>query len=138
MKKIVIGLSTALLSACLIALPVSAIRGGGFTDADRNGICDNQQTAVVTNLAATNLSANSVGQNFIDTDQDGICDNRANGSGKNFVDENNDGICDNAGNQATGQGNRNGSAGQNFIDTDQDGVCDNRTNGSCARQNNGR
>lgn len=90
MKKLLIGVLTAVLLIAVIATSVFAAnsdRRHDFTDTNGNGICDNRETR-----------GESRGCNFADTNGNGICDNRetcGESRGCNFAGEYGNGRCNN-------------------------------------------
>lgn len=90
MRKVFSGILAAVivLSAGTSAFAAGPGRGRCFTDADRDGICDNAGSACV----------------YADVDGDGLCDvcslshaGCLTGDGMVFVDADGDGICDGCG-----------------------------------------
>jgi hypothetical protein len=81
-----------------------------FTDADKDGVCDNYSTR----------PADGRGRNFIDSDKNGVCDNQNTSKGKNLRQGRGNGN----GCGKVGNGHRHGQGGQG------------RGNGNCLRNQN--
>ena len=100
MKKMFLGVLAAVIvlsAGAGTALAAGSACGGGFLDADGDGICDNCGTYHLRSMTGTGR-----GGNFVDADGDGVCDHYAPGQGG--------GAC--------------GGHGENFVDADGDGACD--------------
>lgn len=72
MKKLltIVVILAIILSLCAVT---AFAAGGRFTDADRDGVCDNAGSRACV--------GSYCGENFVDADNDGLCDNYGSGHG---------------------------------------------------------
>lgn len=103
MKAVAAGIVTAALVAAGI-FGTAPETGRGFTDADRDGVCDYYDGR-----------GTGAGVCYTDEDGDGVCDyynGRGTGAGAGYVDEDGDRVCDNFTSGACGYGGQRGRGGR--------------------------